>query len=88
MSSLTAQNEPLTYKDLQDYFFLHKWSAHLLCQYLKDNTFVIKHDFDNEYTQLYNTKFTMELNYKEQELLKQSGLNFCFINICNVKDRL
>ena len=46
-----------TYKDLQDYFFLHKWSAHLLCQYLKepeghlsDNIFVIKHDFDNEYT--------------------------------------
>ena len=45
----------LTYKDLQDYFFTHKWSAHLLCQYIdKDKyekpIFVIKHDFDNEYT--------------------------------------
>lgn len=30
----------------------------------------------------------MELSYKEQELLKQSGLNFCFINLNNIKERL
>ena len=30
----------------------------------------------------------MELSYKEQELLTQSGLNFCFINICDIKQRL